>query len=496
MAPFEKLMEIRSFAGNRQTTGLADDALKDLMAKFPSLTIAVTKAHSIWQCYSAQCSDWFKMDEQKLIDFLQENILNFYKPVAVNPYVPLAAEGPWLVTTHGAVIHDSGGYGMLGFGQNPTNILKAASADYVMANVMTASFTHRRFTDVLRREIGHTRTGTQRHPYSKFVCLNSGSEAMTVASRISDIQAKNMTDPEGKHSGRKIRFLSQKGSFHGRTERPAKVSHSSHKSYQVLASFREDTQLDIIEAGSAQQLREAYERASKEGIYYEALFLEPVMGEGNPGMSLTREFYDLARKLTKEHGTLLIIDSIQAGLRATGYLSLCDYPGFETCDPPDMETYSKALNAGQYPLSVLALNETASGLYKKGVYGNTMTANPRALEVAISVLESVTPELRSNIRERGKEFLKRFAELQREFPDVVTGYQGTGLLCSLALTENGYTVLGEKCVEKEMRLKGIGVIHGGKNALRFTPHFAITSPEIELIIQGIRQALEQGPIYR
>ena len=33
-----------------------------------------------------------------------------------------------------------------------------------------------------------------------------------------------------------------------------------------------------------------------------------------------------------------LIDSIQAALRAHGTLSFVDYPGYETLDPPDMET--------------------------------------------------------------------------------------------------------------------------------------------------------------
>ena len=63
-----------------------------------------------------------------------------------------------------------------------------------------------------------------------------------------------------------------------------------------------------------------------------------------------------------------------------------DYPGFENAEAPDMETYSKALNAGQYPLSVLAVTEPTAAIYKRGLYGNTMTANPRALDVACACL--------------------------------------------------------------------------------------------------------------
>ena len=52
------------------------------------------------------------------------------------------------------------------------------------------------------------------------------------------------------------------------------------------------------------------------------------MGEGQPGVALDRSFYDAARALTKENHSLLIIDSIQAALRAKGTLSVVDYPGY------------------------------------------------------------------------------------------------------------------------------------------------------------------------
>ena len=46
-----------------------------------------------------------------------------------------------------------------------------------------------------------------------------------------------------------------------------------------------------------------------------------------------------------------------------------------------------------------------------------------------------------------------------------------------------------KVVEEHMRLHGVGVIHGGTNSLRYTPHFAITSEEVDLIVEGTRAAL-------
>jgi acetylornithine/succinyldiaminopimelate/putrescine aminotransferase len=216
------------------------------------------------------------------------------------------------------------------------------------------------------------------------------------------------------------------------------------------------------------------------------------MGEGDPGRAVPPEFYAVARELTKAHGTFLLIDSIQAGLRAHGVLSIVDYPGFENLEAPDMETYSKALNGGQYPLSVLAVNERAAKVYAKGTYGNTMTTNPRAMDIATTVLNSLTPEIRANIRGKGQEALDKLNALKAELGGLITKVQGTGLLFSCEL-DPSFKCYGANSTEEYMRERGIGVIHGGTNSLRFTPHFGITSPEMDLMISHIRLALLNGP---
>jgi acetylornithine/succinyldiaminopimelate/putrescine aminotransferase len=240
------------------------------------------------------------------------------------------------------------------------------------------------------------------------------------------------------------------------------------------------------------QLEAAFADADKHGWFIEAMFLEPVMGEGDPGRAVTPEFYKAARALTEAHGTLLLIDSIQAGLRAHGVLSITDYPGFEKLPAPDMETFSKALNAGQYPLSVLAVTERTAGLYRKGIYGNTMTANPRALDVALATLGELTDEVRNNIRERGKEFVDKLSALKNELGGLITKVQGTGLLFSCELAPE-YKCYGAGSTEEYMREHGVGVIHGGVNSLRFTPHFNVTSAEIDLVVAHVRKALLEGP---
>jgi acetylornithine/succinyldiaminopimelate/putrescine aminotransferase len=173
-------------------------------------------------------------------------------------------------------------------------------------------------------------------------------------------------------------------------------------------------------------------------------------------------------------------------------LSVVDYPGFEGLEAPDMETYSKALNAGQYPLSVLAVGKRAAELYKKGLYGNTMTSNPRALDVACAVLEQVTPALQENIRARGAEALDKLEKLKGELGGMITKVQGTGLLFSCELAPQ-FKCYGTRSTEEWLRERGIGVIHGGANSLRFTPTFTITSEEIDLLVAMVAKALKEGP---
>ena len=490
MGVIEQLRELREFGGKPRTVGLDDAHIERMAASQPELAQAIDEAVARHRELRAELGDFLKLDEAEQLVKAQAGYVNFYPDDAVNPYLPAAARGPWIVTLKGAVLHDNGGYGMLGFGHNDPAILEALARPQVMANVMSPSIAQMRFTRAMDKELGRTRGGS---PYHRYLCLNSGSESVSLACRIADVNAKAMTDAGGRYAGRVIKRLAVKGAFHGRTEAPALYSDSSRKTYQQhLASYRHEETLLTVAPYDVAQLEAAFADADKHGWFIEAMFLEPVMGEGDPGRAVTPEFYKAARALTEAHGTLLLVDSIQAGLRAHGVLSITDYPGFEKLPAPDMETFSKALNAGQYPLSVLAVNDRAAGLYRKGIYGNTMTTNPRALDVALATLGELNDGVRANIRERGKEFVAKLNTLKDELGGLITKVQGTGLLFSCELAPQ-FKCFGAKSTEEYLRERGIGVIHGGVNSLRFTPHFNVTSAEVDLIVDHVRQALLKGP---
>ena len=487
-AAFAQLTSLRELSAHRDTVGMKDDVIRHFLSIDSTLAKAIGEALVRRKELSEEFGhEIMSLPESKLSPILQSDFINFYAPATVNPYVALAARGPWIITAHGAVLHDNGGYGMLGSGHGPSEVIHAMSQNWVMANVMTPSYSHKRLADRLKAELGHSRGSC---PFTRFICMNSGSESVTVSLRIADVNARKMTGPGGPHEGKTIKLMAVEKAFHGRTDRPAQISHSCKNSYDKnLATFRDRDNLILVPANDVEALEKAFADAEADNVFIELMAIEPVQGEGNPGACVERTFYDAARRLTLEHGSMLLVDSIQAGIRGQGCLSIIDYEGFQDAECPDLETWSKALNAGQYPLSVLGLNDRAAENYVVGIYGNTMTTNPRALETACAVLDLITPELRKNIRERGDEFVSKLEGLADELPGIITQVQGTGLLLSAELEPSKFPVIGFDAVETWCRKNGLGVIHGGSNALRFTPHFNLTSAEIDAIIDIVRDAL-------
>ncbi len=489
----ECLGEMRGHGGAAITAGLTDEILVHFLRDRADLAAAIERGYEAFLALKKTHAEFLELDEREQIVEAQHGLTNFYPTDGVNPYVAVAAQGPWIVTLKGAVVYDCGGYGMLGLGHAPASVLDAMNKPHVMANVMTPSVSQFDFIKRLKQEIGRTRP--EGFPFATFICLNSGSEAMTVASRIADINTRKLTDPGGRYEGCEIRGLTLSGSFHGRTDRPARMSDSTRAKYEKhLATFRECDYLLTVEPNNVEGLEAVFADAATNGVFIEVLFMEPVMGEGNPGLAIEPAFYRRARELTREHGTILVVDSIQAGLRAHGELSLVDYPGFKDLDAPDMESYSKALNAGQYPLSVLALSESCARAYQKGLYGNTMTSNPRALEIAIAVLDSMNEEVRENIRDRGQDLVAKLAKLAEETDGAITGVQGTGLLLSCELDQR-YKIYGTDSTEDYLRRNGLAVIHGGAHSLRYTPVFNIGEREVDLIVELTRRALLEGPTH-
>lgn len=396
-----------------------------------------------------------------------DSIHNFYNQYTKSPYIPIRAKGPWIITNKHKVVYDTGGYGMLGFGHNPSWLLNTIQKPHVMANVMTPSYEQEKISELLQK---HTK-------YNQFSFLNSGSEGIEYTMRMLD-----QLTYENNTKNKEACFVNLKSSFHGRTFMAATISNSCKSNYKNTNSLQKSTKNIISIPINNTNYFIKFINKIERSKYISGVIMEPVMGEGNPGQAVTPEFYKCVREETNKYSIPLVIDSVQAGLRAQGCLSISNYPGFEKLDIPDFEIFSKAITNGHYPLSIIGMHEKYQNHNFEGLYGNSMCANPKALDICSETLSKVDKNLQKNIIEKGIGFKKMLFKLQSKYPYIITEITGTGLLISANINKS-IPVWGENSLETTLRLNGLNVIHGGDNALRFTPHFKITHKEINLIYQ-------------
>ena len=109
-----------------------------------------------------------------------------------------------------------------------------------------------------------------------------------------------------------------------------------------------------------------------------------------------------------------------------------------------------------------------------------MCANPKALDIGFETLNRLDKNVSKNIVKQGNNFVDMLNSLKKSYPDVIEEVTGTGLLIAAHINKK-YAVVGENGLEISCRKRGLNVIHGGENALRFTPYFLINENEITLI---------------
>jgi 4-aminobutyrate aminotransferase / (S)-3-amino-2-methylpropionate transaminase / 5-aminovalerate transaminase len=122
-----------------------------------------------------------------------------------------------------------------------------------------------------------------------------------------------------------------------------------------------------------------------------AVILEPVQGDGG-FLAAPPEFMRALRKLTSQHGIVLICDAIQTGFGRTGKMF-----GFQHSEiQPDLVTVAKSL-AGGMPISGVVGRAEIIDAPTPGGLGGTYGGNPLACAAANAVLDIFEKE---NLLER------------------------------------------------------------------------------------------------
>ncbi len=225
-----------------------------------------------------------------------------------------------------------------------------------------------------------------------------------------------------------------------------------------------------------------------------AVILEAVQGEGgvNPAPA---EWLQRIRKVTKEHGIVLIIDEVQAGFARTGKLFAYEHAGIE----PDIIVMSKAVGGG-LPLAVLGLRKEIDA-WEPGHHTGTFRGNQLAMATGLTTLKYLkNNKVADKVAAQGEWLKGKLVELQKRYP-VIGHVRGLGLMLGIEIVkpEEGQDHMGcypadgalSALIQKKCFEAGLILERGGRNGcvLRLLPSLLITDDELEIFLSKFEQAL-------
>jgi 4-aminobutyrate aminotransferase / (S)-3-amino-2-methylpropionate transaminase / 5-aminovalerate transaminase len=221
-----------------------------------------------------------------------------------------------------------------------------------------------------------------------------------------------------------------------------------------------------------------------------AVIIEPVLGEGGfvPAPS---EFMQALKRLTEQHGMLLIADEIQTGFGRTGKMFAIEHSGVV----PDLITIAKSL-AGGLPLSGVIGRAEVMDAPAAGGLGGTYAGNPLACAAGLAVLDVFEEEqVLVQAEQLGQRLRDTFSELQRTVP-VIGDVRGLGAMMALEFVHD--PVSKEPAPElvdmivAEARAQGLLLLKAGLygNVLRILAPLTIEEPLIAHALETLCQVIK------
>lgn len=208
-----------------------------------------------------------------------------------------------------------------------------------------------------------------------------------------------------------------------------------------------------------------------------AICVETIQGEGGI-RPVSPEFLQLARKLTKSTGALLILDEIQCGLGRTGCCFAYQHYGIR----PDIVTVAKPLAAG-LPLGAILTTNRAAAAMHPGMHGTTFGGGPLACAVAIRFLR-LMEKLMPHVRETG-DYFRAQLEWLKATHSCVREVRGMGLMLGMELTSAD----AAKQVVSQLMQRRILINRTHETVLRFLPPYIIEKKHVDQVIAELNAAL-------
>jgi acetylornithine aminotransferase len=274
---------------------------------------------------------------------------------------------------------------------------------------------------------------------------NSGTEANEAAFKIA------------RRTGRP-RILALENAFHGRSLGALALTHKEayRAPFEPLPGG-----VSWVRVGDVDALE--HELAAGDVA---ALFVEPIQGEAGV-VPVPAEYLLAARRLTREHGTLLIVDEVQTGIGRTGEWFAHQDASLQTDEPfrPDVMTLAKGLGGG-FPIGAAL----------------SFGGNPLGAAVALAVLGTIAEDdLLTHVRTVGADARAALASLPH-----VTSVTGRGLLIGVHLDDAIAADVAAAALEA-----GFIVNVPNPTTIRLAPPLIITATHLDTFIDALPGLIDQ-----
>jgi ornithine--oxo-acid transaminase len=207
------------------------------------------------------------------------------------------------------------------------------------------------------------------------------------------------------------------------------------------------------------------------------VLIEPIQGEG--GVNVPPDgFIKRVWALCREHQALLLADEIQTGFGRTGDMFAFQHDNIK----PDVLIVGKALGGGFYPVSATLASEPIMRLFGPGDHGSTFGGNPLGCAVAEAALDVIVDEnLPARARYAGASIMQGLRAMRSP---LIVEVRGRGLLIGIELTIPAHRV-SDALLER-----GIAAKDTQETVLRIAPPLVIDDAAVELLLDGVRQAVK------
>jgi putrescine aminotransferase len=359
-----------------------------------------------------------------------------------------------------AYLDFAGGYGVFTLGHSHPRVVAAVRRQLELMALSGKTM----FNVLLGRAAKRLAEITPGDLQISFWC-NSGAEAIEGAIKLARAATGRTT------------VVSTVGAFHGKTM--GALSASGRELFRTPFKPLVDGFAHIA-YGDASSLEPALRDAA-------AFVVEPVQGEG--GVNVPPPGYLRAvREACDRTGALFIADEVQTGLGRCGLRFACNRDDVV----PDVMTLAKGLSGGVMPVGAfIARAHVWQRAFSDAplLHTSTFGGNELACAAALTAMEVLEEEaLADNARIRGRELLEGAQCIALEFPDVVRGARGLGLLVGVELTNEGYG----GWIIPEMLRAGVTAAWtlNAQRVIRLEPPLIVTADEVQRGLAALRAGVE------